>query len=84
MSTAPQTTPIAIDEIPDGMILAQRGTENPLDAVESELRASVFGQNRAVESIVRAMNRARFRRKVIGEDLGWVRAVQGDVEVRRL
>ena len=60
MSTAPQTAPIAIDEIPDGMTLAQRGAQNPLDAVEAELRASVFGQNRAVESIVRAMNRARF------------------------
>ena len=26
----------------------------------------------------------RFRRRVIGERLGWVRAVQGDVEIRRL
>src|SRR5919199_5556434 len=60
MSTAPQTSPVVIDEIPEGMALAQRGTGNPLDAIEADLRAAVFGQNRAIESVVRALNRARF------------------------
>jgi len=59
MGSAPQTTPIAIDEIPEGMILAQRGTANPLDAIESDLRSAVYGQNRAIESVIRALNRAR-------------------------
>ncbi len=60
MSTAPQTSPIALDDIPDGMTLAERGTANPLDSIEADLRAAVFGQNRAIESVVRALNRARF------------------------
>ena len=42
------------------MQLATRGDKNPLDVVEQELRTSVFGQNRAIESLVRALNRARF------------------------
>jgi ATP-dependent Clp protease ATP-binding subunit ClpA len=60
MSTGPQLPPIEIDEIPDGMTLAQRGTANPLDAIEADLHKAVFGQNRAIESVVRALNRARF------------------------
>src|SRR5687767_12977741 len=60
MSTAPQTNPIAVDDIPEGMTLAERGTANPLDAVEGDLRGAIFGQNRAIESVVRALNRARF------------------------
>src|SRR5918998_5766326 len=60
MSTGSQTSPIAIDEIPEGMTLAERGTANPLDAIEADLRGALFGQNRAIESVVRAMNRARF------------------------
>ena len=46
--------------IPDTMQRATRGDQNPLDVVEQELRASIFGQNRAIESLVRALNRARF------------------------
>ena len=54
MTTKPKAT------IPTSMQRAVRGNENPLDIVEQELRASVFGQNRAIESLVRALNRARF------------------------
>lgn len=46
--------------MPAAMQLATRGNKNPLDVVEEELRTSVFGQNRAIESLVRALNRARF------------------------
>src|SRR5215210_7059090 len=60
MSTAPQTQPLAVDEIPEGMTLAQRGTANPLDAIEADLRGAIFGQNRAIESVMRALNRAHF------------------------
>lgn len=40
--------------------LAQRGTLNPLDAVDAALRQQVFGQERAIEAIIRVLNRARF------------------------
>ncbi|XSG74019.1 AAA family ATPase [Herpetosiphon llansteffanensis] len=50
-----QKTPIS-----GSMQRAVRGDKNPLDAVEQELRSSVFGQNRAIESLIRALNRARF------------------------
>ena len=60
MSTGPQLPPIEIDEIPDGMTVAQRGTANPLDAIEADLHRAIFGQNRAIESVIRALNRARF------------------------
>lgn len=43
-----------------GMTLAQRGEKNPLDAVERRLRDQIFGQERAIESLVRVLNRARF------------------------
>jgi ATP-dependent Clp protease ATP-binding subunit ClpA len=43
-----------------GMILAQRGDKNPLDAVERRIREQIFGQERAIESVVRVLNRARF------------------------
>ncbi len=46
--------------IPPTMHKATRGDKNPLDPVEQELYSSVFGQNRAIESLVRALNRARF------------------------
>ena len=39
---------------------AQRGDKNPLDPVVQELRQSIFGQDRAIDSMVRALNRARF------------------------
>ncbi len=38
---------------------AERGTQNPLDRIERDLREHIFGQERAIESIVRALNRAR-------------------------
>jgi ATP-dependent Clp protease ATP-binding subunit ClpA len=38
---------------------AVRGTENPLDDVESKLRSQIFGQERAIETVIRALNRAR-------------------------
>lgn len=43
-----------------GMSLARRGDKNPLDAVESRLRDQIFGQERAIESVIRVLNRARF------------------------
>jgi ATP-dependent Clp protease ATP-binding subunit ClpA len=42
------------------MIKAVRGTQNPLDAIEQQLRTHIFGQERAIESIIRSLNRARF------------------------
>ena len=42
---------------------------------------------RAVHAVVvrkQLLEIFRFRRKVIGEELGWVRAVQDDVEIRPL
>ncbi|GAB4447559.1 MAG: AAA family ATPase [Chloroflexi bacterium OHK40] len=43
-----------------GMTRAVRGDQNPLDAVERRLREQIFGQERAIESVVRLLNRARF------------------------
>lgn len=60
MSTARQLAPIEGDTIPEGMLRATRGTANPLDEVEQDLRSAIFGQNRAIESVIRAMNRARY------------------------
>lgn len=59
VSTLPPQDP-SETPIPEGMVLAQRGTDNPLDALEHDLRAAIFGQARAIESVVRALNRARF------------------------
>jgi ATP-dependent Clp protease ATP-binding subunit ClpA len=42
------------------MIRAVRGSHNPLDTVETNLRDHIFGQDRAIESLIRALNRARF------------------------
>jgi ATP-dependent Clp protease ATP-binding subunit ClpA len=42
------------------MVLAQRGDKNPLDLVERKLREQIFGQERAIESLIRVLNRARF------------------------
>lgn len=42
------------------MIRAVRGTKNPLDEVQRQLCATIFGQDRAIESLIRALNRARF------------------------
>jgi ATP-dependent Clp protease ATP-binding subunit ClpA len=38
---------------------ATRGTNNPLDDVEQQLRDYIFGQERAIETVVRTLNRAR-------------------------
>ncbi len=42
------------------MVRAVRGTQNPLDLVEQRIRDQIFGQERAIESVVRVLNRARF------------------------
>ncbi|KAB8141561.1 ATP-dependent Clp protease ATP-binding subunit [Chloroflexia bacterium SDU3-3] len=42
------------------MSLAVRGTANPLDEVERKLHNAIFGQDRAIEALVRVLNRARF------------------------
>jgi ATP-dependent Clp protease ATP-binding subunit ClpA len=60
VSTAHQLAPIVDDVVPATMQLATRGTSNPLDAVEQDLRAAIFGQDRAIESMIRALNRARY------------------------
>jgi ATP-dependent Clp protease ATP-binding subunit ClpA len=39
---------------------AVRGDANPLDEIEQKLRHTIFGQERAIEAIVRLLNRARF------------------------
>lgn len=46
--------------IPSGMKKAERGDQNPLDQIEQQLQERIFGQSRAIESLVRALNRARF------------------------
>lgn len=46
--------------IPATAVRAQRGTENPLDALDAFLHRKIFGQERAIESIVRAFNRAQY------------------------
>jgi ATP-dependent Clp protease ATP-binding subunit ClpA len=49
-----------MDQLPQGMIRAERGTANPLDDIEQKLRHSIFGQERAIEAVVRLLNRARY------------------------
>lgn len=46
--------------IPKTAIRATRGDQNPLDDLEGYLRESIYGQDRSIESILRAFNRARF------------------------
>jgi ATP-dependent Clp protease ATP-binding subunit ClpA len=46
--------------IPAGMKRATRGNLNPLDSIETKLRQSIFGQERAIEALIRVLNRARF------------------------
>jgi ATP-dependent Clp protease ATP-binding subunit ClpA len=43
-----------------GMRQAVRGGDNPLDQVEQKLRDHIFGQERAIESVIRVLNRARY------------------------
>jgi ATP-dependent Clp protease ATP-binding subunit ClpA len=45
---------------PGGMRRAVRGDQNPLDEIERKLRHNIFGQERAIESTIRLLNRARF------------------------
>ena len=59
MGNAPHT-PLTIDAPPSGMLPAVRGSANPLDVIETDLRGAIFGQNRAIESLMRALNRAHF------------------------
>lgn len=49
-----------MDQVPAGMTRAVRGAANPLDAVEARLRDTIFGQERAIEALMRVLNRARF------------------------
>jgi ATP-dependent Clp protease ATP-binding subunit ClpA len=49
-----------MSDVTRGMQRAVRGEQNPLDAVEQRIREQIFGQERAIESVVRVLNRARF------------------------
>ncbi|MFV9504059.1 MAG: AAA family ATPase [Oscillochloridaceae bacterium umkhey_bin13] len=49
-----------MDEPRQGMTRATRGDANPLDQVDRHLRDQIFGQERAIESVIRVLNRARF------------------------
>ncbi len=42
------------------MTRATRGNSNPLDEIERKLHAAIFGQDRAIEALVRVLNRARY------------------------
>lgn len=46
--------------VPRNARKAVRGAENPLDELDTFLHTRIFGQQRAIESIVRAFNRARY------------------------
>jgi len=50
------TTP----QVPSTAIRAVRGHDNPLDELSRYLHASIFGQDAAIDSIVRGLNRARY------------------------
>jgi ATP-dependent Clp protease ATP-binding subunit ClpA len=39
---------------------AVRGNANPLDLIENQLRDTIFGQERAIEAVIRLLNRARY------------------------
>jgi ATP-dependent Clp protease ATP-binding subunit ClpA len=49
-----------MDQTSEQMTRATRGTANPLDDVEQKLRYSIFGQERAIEALIRLLNRARY------------------------
>lgn len=49
-----------MEQVLQRMRRAERGTQNPLDEIEQQMRANIFGQERAIESIIRVLNRARF------------------------
>jgi len=48
-----------MDQLPQGMIRAERRTANPLDDIEQKLRHSVFGQKRATEDVEHLLNDAQ-------------------------
>lgn len=60
MSTAVELEPIAPDPDPLPMQAIVRGAVNPLGIIVTELQHAVFGQDRAIESVVRALNRGRY------------------------
>ena len=49
-----------MDPIPNRMSRVVRGNANPLDEIERKLHAAIFGQDRAIEALVRVLNRARY------------------------
>lgn len=49
-----------MEQVLQHMRRAERGTQNPLDDIEQQMRENIFGQERAIESIIRVLNRARF------------------------
>lgn len=49
-----------MEQIPSTMQRAVRGDGNPLDDIERSLRSAIFGQERAIEAVVRLLNRARY------------------------
>jgi ATP-dependent Clp protease ATP-binding subunit ClpA len=49
-----------MSQISERMNRAVRGTANPLDEIEQKLRHTIFGQERAIEAVVRLLNRARY------------------------
>lgn len=46
--------------VPPTAVRAVRGRDNPLDELTRYLRGSIFGQDGAIDSIVRGLNRARY------------------------
>jgi len=48
------------DGIPQTAIPATPGPHNPLDGLDDYLHKHIYGQERAIESILRALNRARY------------------------
>ena len=46
--------------VPPTAVRAVRGHDNPLDELTRYLRGSIFGQDGAIDSIVRGLNRARY------------------------
>src|SRR3954447_14535565 len=60
MSVPSQTDNVHKDIVPDSMQRAVRGDANPLDELGRLLHAAIFGQSRAIASIMRVLNRARY------------------------
>src|SRR5919112_497148 len=49
-----------MEQAESGLKRAVRGNQNPLDDVEARLRDNIFGQERAIEALIRVLNRARY------------------------